>query len=376
MRFCLLAMLLFSLAGCSHFRCGDGRPTVLNYSASCVLDYNSSFQEFCFSAEEVEIGRAESLTPDMFDPHQAIDENYGLSCGDIVEISIQGEEETTIENAMVAPDGKLYYSVLDGVPAAGRRPDEVAMEMQRALGTLFISPVVSIVPKDFFGLNFYILGRVKMPGAYPIKGPVTLSEGIAEAGGLLSHQAKDYDYARRYLVPYVDLENSFLVRNNKKLDIDFRKLMLEGDARQNIYLKPEDYIYIAPAEEKEIFVLGALLAPRRLTCIPGMTLMQALGIAGGWQTPGPYSADLKQVIVIRGSLQRPKVCCVDVEKILLGEATDLWLYPGDIVYANDKLERFGREMVLFAVTTFFDTFSSAAGSYIPRAYWWGSINAN
>lgn len=349
----------------------DPLPTVLCYESKYILDYNDCFENIYIGKDEPCLSTFQKapLTKDMFNPYHPIDSKYRLARGDILDLSLLGEEESIVENAMVAPDGKLYYSMLDGIQAAGRRPEEVAKDLQDHLKNLFVSPLVTITPKESAALNFYVLGRVKTAGAYPFKGPVTLSEAISEAGGILTQTSKEQDYRRRYLIPYVDLEKSFIARGTKKLDVNFAKLLYEGDWNQNIYLMPEDYIYIAGSEKREVFVLGALLAPQRLPFAPGMTLMSSLATVGGWPTPSPRSPDLSHVIVIRGSLECPKVCYVDVQKILSGEARDVIIEPGDIIYASHKPFRFGRDLVLIALYSFANSFTSAAGEFYTVFDW-------
>lgn len=373
-----LALIMYSLSSCSPGSCAGknsycdfGRPPVLCYKTDYIIDYNDCFEEVCIGSDEscLEPLQKAHLTGDMFNPFEPIDPNYRLARGDILEISIFDEEETTIENAMIAPDGKLYYTVLEGIQAADRKPDEVAKEIQANLDHLFLHPLVSITPRETQALNYRVLGRVQTPGVFPFEGPVTLSEAISEAGGLLTQTAKEQDYGRRYLIPYANLENSFITRGNQKLDVDFQKLLLEGDNSQNIYLRPDDYIYIAGSERKEVFVLGYVNAPQRLPYVPKMTLMSTIATVGGWPTPSPYSPNLDRVLVIRGSLECPRVCCVSVNTILCGQALDVFLEPGDIVYASHKHFRFGREMVLFAIDSFITAFVSGAGEHYTRLHW-------
>lgn len=394
----LLALSLFS--GCSScFKprlpryCG-GRPQVITSKEQYIIDYNDCFQEFQVGkdAECLQGIQKQPLTPDMFDPFAPVDENYRLARGDILEISVFGEDETTVENAMIAPDGKLYYTVLEGIPASGRTSSELAEDLSKNLENLFVNPIVLVVPKATESLKYRILGRVRDAGEYSLEGPTTLKEAIGGAGGLISESDKiissygygraltgaggrgvttfsNVGYGRGLNVPTVDLEKSFIVRENKKLDIDFGKLLLSEDNSQNIFLRPKDYIYIAEADKKEVFLLGYLNAPQRLPFVPGMTLMSALASVEGWPTPSPYSPDLKRFLIIRGSLECPQVCQVDLKKILTGKARDVHIMPGDIIYATHKQFRLGRELVHIAIDSFIYGFFDSAALHFTEAHW-------
>lgn len=348
-----------------------GRPDVMMSWETCVIDYNDCFEEY----DLTEYGYGNlyeklELTPDLFDPYQPIVPDYKFSKGDILQVAVFGEDETFVSGAVVAPDGKLYYSVLDGIQADGKSPKEVSKELQLSLDELFVDPIVTIVPKEVVGPAYRILGRVRVPGEYKIEGPITVREAIAQAGGLFSEADKDTgDHPGRATIPYTDLDKSLMMRGNKQVDINFYDLLFSGREDQNIYVKPSDYIYVAGSETKEVFMLGYVNAPQRIPHTMDMTLMTAFASVGGWPTPNPYSPDLHRIVVIRGGLECPQVCVVDVKKILHGKARDLRLEPGDIVYASHKQWRTAREVVHIAVDTFIGAFVGSFGSHYAREHW-------
>lgn len=382
-KFIVIILLIAVISGCSKcdlpcsYGCFCRRPAVLTSWEPWVLDYNDCLPE-CNSMGSHLMLPIQSLTADMFDPYQPIDPDYRLGKGDLVEISVFGEEEVSVKKAMVAPDGNIYYTVLPGVPAVGRTPEEVADELSVALGKYFVDPRVTIIPLETTLPSFKILGRVRGPGEFPIEGPITLREGIFLAGGLLSEASKDIEDdggGYRLNVPSFDLSNSFVVRDKHRLAVDFSRLFNTADTSQNIYLKPGDYIYIAGAEYREVFVLGYALGPQRLPFVDDMTLMGAITSAGGWPTSGPYSADLCKIVIVRGSLECPRAAVVDVRKILNGQARDLFLCPGDIVYLSHKQWRTVRELVIEALYSFFDTFAISAASYYSNQWFHGNIDS-
>ncbi len=370
--------LVLMVTGCGprvqppcKFGCFCRRPAVIASWEPWILDYNDCFQncpvDLCGCGPYSP--PTQSLTPDLFDPYQPIDPDYRLNKGDILEISVFGEEEASINNAMVAPDGKLYYTVLEGIPAVGRTPVEVGRDLSTALSHLLVEPKVIVVPLQTMAPTFKVLGRVRGPGEFPLTGPITVREGIFEAGGLLSEASKDIDDDDyRLNVPTADLDASFIVRGGYKLDVDFNRLFFTADDSQNIYLKPGDYIYIAGAEHREVFVLGYAVSPQRLPFATGMTLMSAITASGGWPTPSPYSPDLGRIVVVRGSLDCPRVCLVDVNKILNGQARDLYLCPGDIVYMAHKQWRTVRDLIIIAIDSFLNTFAISAASYYSSTW--------
>ncbi len=292
---------------------------------------------------------------------------YKLAIGNLLEISLFGEEELEVEQAVVATDGNIYYSLLPPMRAEGKTLQELIKDLEHELARYYKNPLVAVNPRFFPSHNFKILGRVRYPGLYMLNYPMTLRDALALAGGLITEEVRYSDADIRFR-SNADLTNSFIVREGKKVNVDFKDLFYNPETKQNIYVRPEDYIYIAPISKQRVYVLGAVRRPRTVAWVRGMTLMGALTAATGWDGGYPYSPDINKVLVLRGSLFCPKVIEVDVAEILYGCALDVFLVPGDIVYAQNKTMRFGRELIHIAVDTFINSFGTAAGSYYANAY--------
>lgn len=353
--FTFALFLLLNLTGCKC--CYNGRsPQVIEFHEDCVIDYQDCFDD----NESSDFEMRSQLTPEMFSPYQ--EEDPRLGPGDILHVRLFDEEDASAEEVIVAPDGWLYVSLLDGIPVSGKTLSEVREMLTKEFGKYFQDPKVTLVPKLIHERRFRVLGHVLNSGVFPIQQPMRLREAIAMAGGpILPSYRQEERYSSR--ISLVDYSNSFIVRGNQKLDIDFEKLLLSADPSHDIYVRGGDYIYIAPYEKKEIFILGAVEAPQRLPYYNGMTVVSALAYVSGWPTPNPYSPNLRAVLVMRGSLDCPKVVQIDLYKVLNGEARDLLLQPGDILYAQNKTTRFGRELVWLAIETFLRSFGFEAGEH-------------
>jgi polysaccharide export outer membrane protein len=145
-------------------------------------------------------------------------------------------------------------------------------------------------------------------------------EAISTAGGIVPVAGS--------LSGMPNLQNSFLLRNGKVIPIDFQRLLSQGDLSQNVYLKPDDFLYLRSATSRDIYVLGAVTAPRVLPYSDRLSLLSALANAGGTL---PY-AQVTHVGIIRGSLASPRIGFVDYKSIYRGKGSDVLLQEGDIVY--------------------------------------------
>ena len=380
----LVAGMFLTSCNCCSFKipippclCFNGRrPQVMAHAEECVIDYNegeegaaetgcvieSEGSSLCdeggCGGSDVEVTR---ITPEMLDPHLQSVESYRLSIGDHVEISVFGDEDTIAGQVVVAPDGKIYYTFLEGIPAAGRTIPDLSEEIASKIRHLFLNPIVTIIPLTSVNNVVKIFGRVQFPGVYKITSQMRLLDALGDAGGFATESFRDKDKDAE-LFSLTNLHASFVIRDKKKIRVDFERLFA-GDESQNIYLKAEDYIYIAPNDHAEVYILGNVRSSRALSFTRGMTLMHVMTSAGGWNSGSPYASDINRVLVLRGNLECPCVAMIDLTLILQGKARDLYLQPGDIIFVPNKEMRFGRELVRVAVFNFIESFATGVASY-------------
>jgi polysaccharide biosynthesis/export protein len=98
-----------------------------------------------------------------------------------------------------------------------------------------------------------------------------------------------------------------------------------------------------------VHVLGEVVRPGPVSYVRGATSLGAVQAAGGYLAP---TADLAGVRVIRDRMGARVAFEVDLEDVLAGEANDMWLMPGDVVYVPPRLltrwDRWWRQASPFA----------------------------
>jgi polysaccharide export outer membrane protein len=246
---------------------------------------------------------------------------YTLGPGDKIELEILGETGTRTET-FVTPDSKVYFDLLPGIDVAGKTTKELQTELEAGLIKYYKQPQVAVTLREAVSQRVWVLGRLNAPGIYSIKQPMRVLDAVSQAGGLFTSR---FTGTTEELA---DLKHSFMIRNGRTLPVDFEKLIREGDMAQNIYLEPNDYLYLPSSLTNEVYVLGAVMEPRPIGFMNEMNLMSALGRGLGLRP----DADLKNVSIIRGSLTDPKIATVNALEIMNGKATNVHLEPGDIVY--------------------------------------------
>jgi protein involved in polysaccharide export with SLBB domain len=171
-----------------------------------------------------------------------------------------------------------------------------------------------------------MLGKVATKGVYVLDRPITLLEALARAHGF---EAALID---RNVYDLTDFQRSFLARGGKRMPINFERLFVRGDLSQNIPVEPEDYIYFAPTDLSEVYVVGEVRLPGPVNYTPNLTVVGAITARGGYSDRAYKS----RVLVVRGSLSQPQAIPVDTHAVLDGVGVDFRLQPRDIIYVNSR----------------------------------------
>lgn len=245
---------------------------------------------------------------------------FRLGPGDVIEIRILGDDRSATKT-LVGPDGKIYFNLLRATFVWGLTLSEATDLIERQLSREFqVPPRVSIMLRSVGSRKVWIMGQVQSPGLYDLVIPMTVLEALSSAGGLASPPNSSQINA--------DLKNSFLIRGDRRIEVDFEKLVNQGDFSQNIYLQPDDFLFLAPGQASDVYVMGAVAHPGNYPLNEQMRLTRALANAGGL---AKYSFGT-HVAVIRGTLNNPRIAIVDFKAIERGRAMDLLLQAGDLVY--------------------------------------------
>ena len=245
-----------------------------------------------------------------------------LGRGDLLNVSVYDEPDLTINAIPVRPDGRISFPLVGDVMTEGLTVSELNNELTKRLSRFILSPKVSVIVQEFNSQQFTIFGEVVKPGVYPLKTDISITEALAGAGGLNKGQF------RATSVELADLTHAFIARKGEVLPVDFVRLIRQGDLRYDISLQSGDYIYIPSGLSKEVYILGEVNKPMLFAFRENMPMSRTLAQAEGF-TP---DADLKRIHILRGSLHNPSVMMIDFKEVLAGNAREVALQPGDIVY--------------------------------------------
>lgn len=250
---------------------------------------------------------------------------YVIGPNDVLGIKVLGEADLTGTYA-VDSDGTIRFPFLDRVPVGGKTVQEIEFALTKLLSEGFLNrPQVSVVITSYRSRSIYVLGEVRNPAKYNIEGQTTLLEVIAQAGSFTPNAAQTINVLR-YKDGLVGVEAGAPVvpgdpRGAEILRVSQEDLR-EGRLAANIILQDGDTIFVPTAEK--FYVMGFVKQPGQFVLQPGMTVRQAISVAGGLTERGSD----RRIKIIR------KVNGKDVE--LDAEMSDL-VRPNDTIRVPQRL---------------------------------------
>jgi len=268
-----------------------------------------------------------------------------LGPGDVLSFHIFGSPELTREEVPVGPDGCVSYLEAENISAAGLTVDEFRARLNDELGKYRRAPQAFVTPVAYRSKKYYMLGTVVQKGIFPLDRPITIIEAVARSRGF------ETGLSRGDTVETTDFSRSFLARGGQRMPVDFQRLFLHGDLAQNLALEPNDYLYFPAAVSGDIYVLGEVLRPGREPCDADANALSAIAAGGGFTE----RAWKKHVLVLRGSLDHPATFIVDVAGALDGNAPNLALQPGDLVYVSSRPWIYAEELLDHAAAAFVES---------------------
>lgn len=106
-----------------------------------------------------------------------------LQPGDQVTITVFGEEDLSVQGAVIDQFGRLAMPLIGEISATEKSPGELAADVEQLYaGRFLLDPDVSVFVTEATPRTVTVEGDVDQPGVYPIQNGYTLLSAIAMAG--------------------------------------------------------------------------------------------------------------------------------------------------------------------------------------------------
>src|SRR5262249_51438017 len=254
-------------------------------------------------------------------PTSLAGEEYRIGRDDLIEVNVFEVPELG-STTRVGATGKISLPLLGTIEAANHTPLELERLIEEALKRNYVNdPHVTVLVREYASQPVSVIGAVKVPGIYQIKGQKYLLDVLAMAQGLdQTNAGKTIQILRRRSEESDDAQT---------IGITTEELFQSGKTELNIPIQAGDVINVLQAGS--VFVIGEVTRPGEYALRQGkdITAAQALALGGGFSK----EAKKQQCLIIRihGDGSKEEIP-VNVAKILDGSLQDVPIMPNDILF--------------------------------------------
>jgi len=234
-----------------------------------------------------------------------------IAAGDVIELTVN-EESDLSGKFRVGDDGRLSLPLAGTFAAGGMTCPQLAEAVKASLARYLKNPMLTLAVAEHSRRMVSVAGAVRSPGSYEIGPSSTLLQAIGLAGGPL---------------PEANLSQVRLMRGGQGTVYDLNRYSRQDDASQNPQVLPGDDILVE--QTRHYFVTGAVNRPGAYLPTPGLTLAEALAMAGGY-TP---RAELAGAVLTKASGEKVPV---DMAGLARGNLpSGVTVGPGDALFVPE-----------------------------------------
>ena len=279
-----------------------------------------------------------SLAALAFVAFPALAADYEIGPGDVLHVVVAGQADMS-GDFKVDAEGSINFPILGRIKAS----DHTTLELERKLTTLLADgylkrPQVAVSVAQYGSQKVFVTGEAQKTGPYPLKGDRSLQALLGDVGPLTPDAGHEVIVIRPAggaaagpVIPSAGAEGGapgpalagqpLEIPGAEVFRVSLRELQ-SGNPERNILLEPGDTVYFPRAAQ--VYITGSVSRPGPYKYQEGMTLLQALTLAGG--------------VTERGSAGRAKIV-----RIVGGKKQEIKPKQTDLVQPEDLIvvpERF------------------------------------
>lgn len=245
---------------------------------------------------------------------------YRVGVGDVLAVEAFTHDEITGEFT-VEGNGAITFPLLGSVEVAGRTTSQVARVLEELLEKdYYVDVQLQVEVTDYRSQPVTVLGEVQRPGTFYLRGRTTVTQLLAEAGGLKASAGATVDLRR---IELMDGEP-----HQQVVTFSTQKLVT-GEEGADVEVSPGDVLSVSA--KKLYFIHGEVARPGQYEISSGMTLMQSISQAGGL---GKFASQVVELHRERGD--EKEILTFDLSHIRKGKASDPPITSGDVIIVRRR----------------------------------------
>ena len=167
------------------------------------------------------------------DENGGVSEEYRIGAGDRLEIAVWKNDQLS-RTVTVRPDGKISLPLINDVDAAGVTPTALREQLSKKLNEFVPAAEVSVIVTEVRSFSVSVIGSVAKPGFFSLRGPTTVLDALAKAGGLT-------EFASRKSIAVLRSEGG----KTRRIPFNYDRVISSEDrADANFTLRPGDVVVV------------------------------------------------------------------------------------------------------------------------------------
>lgn len=204
---------------------------------------------------------------------------YVIGPRDVIAITIFNEEALSRPSLTVDAQGTVECPLIGRVKVGGLTARQVEDELVRRYSDGYLKqPSLTVTIKEYRNMTIWVMGQVRTPGNYDLKGDANLMAALAAAGGTTT-EAGSYVIVTR--TAGADPAGPILPDDRQQAQHQTRISREDIDTGRAaaFRLRSGDTVYVPKAAV--FYIIGQVRSPNSYVLSDGLTVLQALALAGG-----------------------------------------------------------------------------------------------
>jgi len=214
---------------------------------------------------EVEANRQDQQSDeDQFKPYyNNFFATYRLGPEDVISVEVFNQDRYSRKNIIIPPNGRVSLALIPGgVFVNGKTTGEVEEIIKKKYDEFIINPEVTVSLDKAMSYRYSVMGDVLQPGVRLMSRRMTVTEAIAEAGGVLSTGDRSKVYVLRRQA------SGFVAPIQVNVSAIYK-----GKVPDSTYLMPGDQIVVPGNKMKKVkewLGLASVASFARVFGVPGL----------------------------------------------------------------------------------------------------------
>jgi len=251
--------------------------------------------------------------------------DYVIGPGDLLVISALDVSEMEKAKVRVSSEGFVRLPLIGTIRTKGLTARALENEIAIILGEKYVhNPQVSVFIEEYRSQRVAVLGEVNKPGVYEISERRTITDMLAQAGGLSANADQVV-----YIVRKTASVGASLPGSGEIVKVDLEQLLAGQDPSLAMKVGSGDVISVP--KSGDFFLGGAVRKPGSYPVRGKLTADQAIFLGGGLAD----DADMTDIQVVR-DVGGPKneVFQINLEQLKRDGTPGLVLRKNDVVYVG------------------------------------------